>query len=163
MFAYHILRASNRERSWCEADNRQVFQLDQSQNNPDYARSRFSRRLIPHLQGKIHLAEERPYAALKSFSRSLKQYWNVEPGLQQVALLATYGYADLALLHLADVRDVLRKQSEKRLKRSRAKYQQEIARLDRLLREELRNPVEPEPEQDGEDDDARSAFHQARS
>jgi tetratricopeptide (TPR) repeat protein len=109
------------------------------QANPSYRDSRFSARLIPHLEGKLYLAEGRPEAAEGSFELALKRQHNVEAGLMEVALLASHHYFEEALRHLARARKVLARQAGSTLKRPRTEYESEIARLDAVIKDDLQS------------------------
>jgi tetratricopeptide (TPR) repeat protein len=113
--------------------------LDALQSNPSYRDSRFAARLIPHLEGKLFLAEGRPEDAERSFELALERQHNVEAGLMEVALLASHHDFEEALRHLGRARRVLARQADRTLKRPRGEYESEMARLEWVIKDDWRS------------------------
>jgi len=110
--------------------------LSAFETNPHYSRSRHAQRLAAYLRGLLFLKQDQPQDALTAFRLSLMRHTDVERGMQQVALLASHGYYDQALRHLADAEAVLADQPDGSLKQTRGFYEQEIERIRQLLSEE---------------------------
>lgn len=110
--------------------------LSAFETNPHYSRSRHAQRLAAYLRGLLFLKQDQPQDALTAFRLSLRRHTDVERGMQQVALLASHGYYDQALRHLADAEAVLADQPDGSLKQTRGFYEQEIERIRQLLSEE---------------------------
>lgn len=94
-------------------------------------------RLVPYLEGRLFLAQDRPVEAHEAFKRAIQLYGNVEAGFMMVAETATKGQYAMALEMLDLVKVVLDRQEDKTLTRERKAYEYEIARLQGLLRQEL--------------------------
>lgn len=94
-------------------------------------------RLVPYLEGRLFLAQDRPAEAHEAFKRAMQLYGSVEAGFMMVAETASKGHYAMALEMLDQVEVVLERQEEKTLTRGRKTYEYEIARLQGLLRQEL--------------------------
>jgi tetratricopeptide (TPR) repeat protein len=105
--------------------------------HPDYRNRPAVTRLTDQLRGLVHTRQKQADEALRYFASALEQYRNVETGLAQTAVLASQGLYAAALENLQLARDILKNQPNSTLKRSRAEYEQEIARLQQLLEEDL--------------------------
>lgn len=112
--------------------------LDAFARNPAYPDRPAFVRMTHHLKGKLLLATGEAEQALEQFQMSQAIMGDAETGMVEVALLATGGHYQEALVHLNTIeRDI--KAGVSRTKFSPAYYLGEINRIRALLEEEM-NP-----------------------
>lgn len=106
-------------------------------SNPQYQRFPLFQRLMPYLRARVYLAQGRIDEAYAQYSEALKLYNESDAAVMMVAELALAGHQETALKLLPQALDVYRKQSDFSLRRSRAEYDDEFARLERDLRADI--------------------------
>jgi len=86
----------------------------------------------------LYAAENKPTNALKSFDQALDAIKDVEAGLLQVAILASHEMYVEALDHLARTQLIFKSARKSRLKHARTFYETEMARLEEVIKDDLR-------------------------
>lgn len=105
--------------------------------NPKYRRFPLFQRLMPYLKAQVYLAQGNVELACEQYTRAMQLYNETDAALMMVAELAISGNSEAALSLLPQALDVYRKQSDSSLRRSRAEYDDEFARLEKDLRADV--------------------------
>ena len=111
--------------------------LDAMSSSPIYSQFPLFIRLQHYLRAQLYLYLEQPEFMLAEYSLAMKRYNDTDAALAMVAQVASAGHYSEALLLLEQAADVLHKQPDKKLKRSRAAYSSEIERLKSTLQHDL--------------------------
>lgn len=91
-----------------------------------------------HLKGIVFADAQKPEQAFAEFEKVLSLRQNVEHGLVQVGILASYGYFDLALKHLEHIEPLAEHMPSDVLStHTKPDYQTEIRRIRQNLQEDL--------------------------
>lgn len=111
--------------------------LDSLSDNAAYKQFPLFVRFIPYLRGQLYLAEGATDQAFANFSETIERHHDIDAALQIVALVANAGYLEDASRLLDQSESIFRQQPDRTLKRSRAIYAQEVARIRQVLSESL--------------------------
>ena len=114
--------------------------IDKLNENAKYNQLPLFSRFVPYLKGQLYLAEGLPELALVELTDAMTRYNDIEAALQMVALMANAGHIDNSLHLLDQAESLYRQQPDRTLKRSRTRYDQEIAQLRTLLNDALSKP-----------------------
>jgi hypothetical protein len=110
--------------------------LDRMAANQSYAEFSEFRRLVPYLRGRLYLSKLDMETACQQFKESLPLYNDVGAGLMMVAETASYRAYDCATVLLDESEQIMRRQSDNSLRRSREMYEKEIHHLRGLIKED---------------------------
>lgn len=109
--------------------------LDIMGDSPIYNRFPLYIRLQHYLRGQLYLYLRQPKEMLYEYSQAISRYNETDASLAMVAEVATAGYAVEALQLLQQAEQVFTNQDNRKLKRSRASYQEDINHLYSVLNE----------------------------
>ncbi|MHA3052319.1 tetratricopeptide repeat protein [Acinetobacter sp. ANC 4640] len=96
-------------------------------------------RLMPYLKAKIYLDIGDSNQALNEYLNAVLKYNDVEAGMMMVAELGSAKYPHQALILLEKVKEIYKKESTSSLRRSRAEYDFEILRVEKILNEQIKH------------------------
>lgn len=116
--------------------------LDTMQASPIYNQFPLFIRLQHYLRGQLYLYLKQPKPMLIEYSKAITHYNETDAALAMVSEVASGGYTNEALQLLKQTEQVFVKQQDRKLKRSRASYEQDFAYLYKTLNEEI-NALEP--------------------
>lgn len=113
--------------------------LDEVQKNPAYNHFHLFNKLVPYLKAEIYLAQLDYDQAYRHYSMAIPMYNDTDAALSMVAEMANADRPVEALLLLKQTEFVYKNQPDATLKRSRHLYDFELARMHKLLLENLKN------------------------
>lgn len=113
--------------------------LDVMHGLPQYLHVPLFNRLAPYLRALILLSNHLPDESTKLFLIAMDRYKDIDSSLSMVAHMGNAGYPSHALLLLEEARSIYAQQPGSQLKRPRSVYDDEIDRLDGILRDEMRD------------------------
>lgn len=119
--------------------------LDVMGSSPIYNQFPLFIRLQHYLRGQLFLYLKQPQAMQQEYSQAIRRYNETDAALAMVAEVATAGYAVEALELLQQAEQVFAKQDNRKLKRSRASYQQDIDHLYSVLNEAIEKAEQEAP------------------
>lgn len=111
--------------------------LDVMESLPQYRAVPVFTRLVPYLRGLLLLGQGDVGMATTQMLEAIQRYRETDAALSMVADMANAGHPAQAMQLLDAARKVYSAQPEKTLRRSRAVYDMEFQRLDRMLREDM--------------------------
>lgn len=109
--------------------------LDTMQASPIYNQFPLFIRLQHYLRGQLYLYLKQPKPMLIEYSKAITHYNETDAALAMVSEVASGGYTNEALQLLKQTEQVFVKQQDRKLKRSRASYEQDFAYLYKTLNE----------------------------
>jgi len=101
------------------------------------------RRQIAHLRGLVYIHQQKSEQALRSFQHSQQLIPDIEPGLAQVALLASHGMLVEALSHLKTLQDNFAENLKRASRVQRPNFIAEAARLEKAILDDLARVGQP--------------------
>lgn len=107
--------------------------LDTMLESPIYNQFPLFKRLTPYLKAKLFVYLNEEEMAFQQYSQAMRLYNKTDSALAMVAEVATAGYLERALQLLQQAEEVLLNQPDKKLKRSRQSYEQDITYLYKVL------------------------------
>lgn len=119
--------------------------LDVMSSSPIYNQFPLFIRLQHYLRGQLFLYLKQPQAMQQEYSEAIRRYNETDAALAMVAEVATAGYAVEALELLQQAEQVFARQDNRKLKRSRASYQQDIDHLYSVLNEAIEKAEQEAP------------------
>lgn len=119
--------------------------LDVMGSSPIYNQFPLFIRLQHYLRGQLFLYLKQPQAMQQEYSEAIRRYNETDAALAMVAEVATAGYAVEALELLQQAEQVFARQDNRKLKRSRASYQQDIDHLYSVLNEAIEKAEQEAP------------------
>ncbi|NLY15923.1 MAG: tetratricopeptide repeat protein [Gammaproteobacteria bacterium] len=119
--------------------------LDAMSSSPIYSQFPLFIRLQHYLRGQLFLYLKQPQAMQQEYSQAISRYNETDAALAMVAEVATAGYAIEAIKLLQQAEQVFIKQDTRKLKRSRASYQQDIDYLYSALNEAIEKAEQETP------------------
>lgn len=119
--------------------------LDVMGSSPIYNQFPLFIRLQHYLRGQLFLYLKQPQAMQQEYSEAIRRYNETDAALAMVAEVATAGYAIEAIKLLQQAEQVFIKQDTRKLKRSRASYQQDIDYLYSALNEAIEKAEQETP------------------
>lgn len=119
--------------------------LDVMGSSPIYNQFPLFIRLQHYLRGQLLLYLKQPQAMQQEYSEAIRRYNETDAALAMVAEVATAGYAVEALELLQQAEQVFARQDNRKLKRSRASYQQDIDHLYSVLNEAIEKAEQEAP------------------
>lgn len=119
--------------------------LDVMGSSPIYNQFQLFIRLQHYLRGQLFLYLKQPQAMQQEYSEAIRRYNETDAALAMVAEVATAGYAVEALELLQQAEQVFARQDNRKLKRSRASYQQDIDHLYSVLNEAIEKAEQEAP------------------
>lgn len=119
--------------------------LDVMSSSPIYNQFPLFIRLQHYLRGQLFLYLKQPQAMQQEYSEAIRRYNETDAALAMVAEVATAGYAVEALELLQQAEQVFARQDNRKLKRSRASYQQDIDHLYSVLNEAIEKAEQETP------------------
>lgn len=105
--------------------------------NPRYQRFPLFQRLMPYLKARVYLAQGKVDLAAEQYDQAMQLYAESGSALMMVSELALAGEQEAALKLLPQALEIYRNQPDSSLRRSRAEYDDEFARLERDLRADI--------------------------
>lgn len=102
-------------------------------------------RLQHYLYGQLYLYLHQPEKMLSEYSQAISRYNETDAALAMVAEVATAGYVVEALQLLQQAEQVFINQHDRKLKRSRASYQEDINHLYSVLNEAVAQSQQETP------------------
>lgn len=112
--------------------------LETLNDSPKYNHSRLFIKLQYYLRGLLYNYLAQPELMLEFYSRAIELYEDTDAALAMVTEVANAGYLEEALQLLEQARQVLSKQTDLELKRSRASYESDIEHLEQVLNNAIR-------------------------
>lgn len=103
--------------------------LDTMLESPVYNQFPLFIRLAPYLKAKLHVRLNEEQNAFVNYSKAMRLYNKTDSALVMVAEMATAGYLESALKLLQQAKEILTMQPDRKLKRSRQSYEQDITYL----------------------------------
>lgn len=119
--------------------------LDVMGSSPIYNQFPLFIRLQHYLRGQLFLYLKQPQAMQQEYSQAISHYNETDAALAMVAEVATAGYAVEALGLLQQAEQVFIRQNNRKLKRSRASYQQDIDYLYSALNKAIEKAEQETP------------------
>jgi protein O-mannosyl-transferase len=117
--------------------------LDALSNNKDFKKESGLKWMLSHLKGHVYAIENNGELALKEFANAQSIHPNIEAGMQQVALLATYKNFKEALILLDKVEKIISKEVESsNYWGATLDFKNEIIRLRDVIEEDLKSEME---------------------
>lgn len=111
--------------------------LDAMESSPVYGQFPLFVRLAAYLRAQLYLHLGDVALAYDYYSLAMSRYQEADAALAMVAEMASAGYPEEALSLLVEANEVLARQDSRKLKRSRASYEQDVAYLEDTLKEAL--------------------------
>src|SRR5690606_14583160 len=111
--------------------------LDTMESSSVYSRYPVFVRLVAYLRAQLYLSLREPAQAFSYYSLAISRYQETDAALAMVAEMASAGYPEEALALLVQAKEVLARQDSRKLKRSRASYEKDVAYLEDTLKEAL--------------------------
>ena len=113
--------------------------LDAMESSPVYSQFPLFVRLVAYLRAQLYLHLGDEALAYEYYSLAISRYQEADAALAMVAEMGSAGYPQEALSLLVQANEVLARQDSRKLKRSRASYEQDVAYLEDTLKEALAN------------------------
>lgn len=113
--------------------------LEVMEGSPTYNQLPLFVRLVAYLRAQLYLGLGEAAFAYKHYSLAMQLYQETDAALSMVAEMATAGYSHEALALLKQSSQVLAQQQGRTLKRSRSAYEQDIAYLQGILQDDIKN------------------------
>jgi len=113
--------------------------LDAMESSPVYSQFPLFVRLVAYLRAQLYLHLGDEALAYEYYSLAISRYQETDAALAMVAEMGSAGYPQEALSLLVQANEVLARQDSRKLKRSRASYEQDVAYLEDTLKEALAN------------------------
>lgn len=113
--------------------------LDAMESSPVYSQFPLFVRLVAYLRAQLYLHLGDEALAYEYYSLAISRYQETDAALAMVAEMGSAGYPQEALSLLVQANEVLARQESRKLKRSRASYEQDVAYLEDTLKEALAN------------------------
>lgn len=113
--------------------------LDAMESSPVYSQFPLFLRLVAYLRAQLYLHIGDVAQAYEYYSLAMSRYQETDAALAMVAEMGSAGYPQEALSLLVQANEVLARQDSRKLKRSRASYEQDVAYLEDTLKEALAN------------------------
>ncbi|MFD1891920.1 hypothetical protein [Ottowia beijingensis] len=112
--------------------------LDEMRAIPRFRAAHLFNRVEPYLRGLLLMAEGEPDAAMPHLKVSMQRFNDIDNALSTVANMANSGYVSHALLLLDEAQQVLDRQPDVQLVRSRGAYEMEVQRARGELQQALK-------------------------
>lgn len=113
--------------------------LDAMESSPVYGQFPLFVRLVAYLRARLYLHIGDVAQAYEYYSLAMSRYQETDAALAMVAEMGSAGYPQEALSLLVQANEVLARQDSRKLRRSRASYEQDVAYLEDTLKEALAN------------------------
>tara|TARA_Y100001970_G_scaffold223851_1_gene275689 strand:+ start:6056 stop:7987 length:1932 start_codon:yes stop_codon:yes gene_type:complete len=109
--------------------------LEAMESSPVYGQFPLFVRLVAYLRARLYLHIGDVAQAYEYYSLAMSRYQETDAALAMVAEMGSAGYPQEALSLLVQANEVLARQDSRKLRRSRASYEQDVAYLEDTLKE----------------------------
>ena len=109
--------------------------LEAMESSPVYGQFPLFVRLVAYLRARLYLHIGDVAQAYEYYSLAMSRYQETDAALAMVAEMGSAGYPQEALSLLGQANEVLARQDSRKLRRSRASYEQDVAYLEDTLKE----------------------------